>query len=175
MFAEPVKILKTFGVHENMVVADLGAGSGFYTLPLAQMAVGGKVYAIEIQKDFLLTIRNKVKEYKLDNVECLWGNIEIKGGTRLGDNVADRVVVSNVFFQVEHKEKFLDEVYRIIKPSGKVLLIDWHDADSPLAPKGNALVPEEKARSFFEQKGFIFEKNVDAGDHHYGMIFKVKK
>lgn len=175
MFAEPVKILKTFGVHENMVVADLGAGSGFYTLILGEMARGGKVYAVEIQKDFLSTIRNRVKEHKLDNVECLWGDIEKRGGTHLGDSVVDRVVASNVLFQVEHKEKFLDEIHRIVKVDGKVLLIDWHDADSPLAPRGNMLISEEKARKLFEQKGFVFEKNVDAGEHHYGMIFKVKK
>lgn len=175
MIAEPEKILKMFGIHENMIVADLGAGSGFYTLSAAKIASGGKVYAIEIQKDFLETIRNKVKEHKLENVECLWGNIEVSGGTRLGESVIDRVIASNVLFQVEHKEKFLDELYRIIKPAGKVLLIDWHDSDSPLAPRGNMQVSAEKARALFEQKGFEFERNVDIGEHHYGMIFRVKK
>ena len=175
MFAEPEKILKFFGLQENMVVADLGAGSGFYTIPIAHLLTGGKVYAVEIQKDFLDTIRNKIKELKLENVECLWGDVEVKGGTRLKDDTIDRVVASNILFQIEHKEKFLDEIKRILKPQGKVLLIDWHDSDSPLAPKGNRLVKEERARSLFESRGFIFERIVDAGEHHYGMIFKVNK
>ena len=62
MFTDPIKNLKQFGIREDMVVADLGAGTGFYSIPLAFMVPHGKVYAIEIQKDFLTTIKNKIKE-----------------------------------------------------------------------------------------------------------------
>ena len=54
MFTDPVKNLKLFGLAEDMIVADLGAGTGFYTLAAARMTPQGKVYAIEIQKDFYL-------------------------------------------------------------------------------------------------------------------------
>lgn len=175
MFFEPEKVLKIFGIHEGMIVADLGAGNGFYTFPLSHMVGSGKVYAVEIQKDYLETILNKVKEHKLENVECLWGDVEVKGGTRLADNTIDRAVASNVLFQIEYKEKFLDEIYRILKVGGKVLLVDWHDADTKFAPKGNMLVSESKARELFEKKGFVFERTVDTGEHHYGMIFRVNK
>ncbi|KKP88146.1 MAG: type 11 methyltransferase [Candidatus Nomurabacteria bacterium GW2011_GWA2_35_80] len=62
MFTDPVKNLKAFDLRENMIVADLGAGSGFYAIPAARMVPMGKVYAIEIQKDFLITIKNKAAE-----------------------------------------------------------------------------------------------------------------
>ena len=70
MFTDPVKNLKQFGLREDMVVADLGAGTGFYAISVAQMVPQGKVYAIEVQKDFLATIKNKAKEAHLNNI-CL--------------------------------------------------------------------------------------------------------
>ena len=59
MFSDPIKNLNQLRIRENMIVADLGAGTGFYSIAAAQIVPNGKVYAIEIQKDFLNTIRNK--------------------------------------------------------------------------------------------------------------------
>src|SRR5574343_1544121 len=127
MFTDPVKNLKAFDLRENMIVADLGAGSGFYTIPVAQIVTRGKVYAVEIQKDFLATIKNKSLEYRLNNIECILGNIEKIGGTKIKDDVVDAIIASNILFQVEDKDKFIKEVRRILKPNGKLLLIDWSD------------------------------------------------
>jgi len=113
MFTDPVKNLKAFGLREDMVVADLGAGSGFYTIPLAEMVPRGKVYAIEIQRDFLTTIRNKANDARLSNVECFLGDVEKMGGTKLKDKIVDAVIASNILFQVENKDKFTEEIKRI--------------------------------------------------------------
>ncbi|MFZ2072160.1 MAG: class I SAM-dependent methyltransferase [Minisyncoccia bacterium] len=171
MFSDPIKNLKQFGLREDIVVADLGAGTGFYSIPLAQIVSKGKVYAIEIQKDFLITIKNKIKEANLNNIECLLGNIEKIGGTNLTDKVLDAAVVSNVLFQVENKDKFIEEINRILKTEGRVLIIDWLD-DSVFAPSKFKIISGNDMRSMFEKKGFIFERDINAGDHHYGMIFK---
>ena len=109
MFTDPVKNLKAFDLRENMIVADLGAGSGFYTIPVARMVPQGKVYAIEIQKDFLITISNKTIEAHLNNIECLLGDVEKIGGTKLKDKIVDAVIASNILFQVGDKDKFIEE------------------------------------------------------------------
>ena len=167
MFTSPVKNLKALELRDNDIVADLGAGTGFYSVPLGVMVPKGKVYAVEINKDFLMTIKNKVEEAHLNNVEIIWGNIEKLGGTKIQDSVVDAVVASNVLFQVESKEQFILEVKRILKPEGKALLIDWSESS---IMGGTAIVPKNKAREMFEKKGFIFERDINAGEHHYGMI-----
>lgn len=154
-----------------MIVADLGAGTGFYSVVAAEMVPKGKVYAIEIQKDFLTTIRNKIKEKNLDNLECFWGNIEKIEGTKLGNEIADAVIASNVLFQVDNKEKFMEEMKRILKPEGRVLLVDWSD-NSPIYSDLKKIISKNRAQEIFENKGFTFDKEIDAGAHHYGMIFK---
>ncbi len=166
MFADPVKNLKAFGLREDNVVADLGAGTGFYAVALGQIVTMGKVYAVELQKDFLATIKSKVKDAHLHNVEVIWGNVEKKGGTKIKDAVVDAVVASNILFQVEDKDIFIEEVKRILKPKGRVLLIDWSESFS----LGLKAIPKIKAREMFEKKGFVFNRDIDAGAHHYGMI-----
>ncbi len=168
MFSDPVKNLKAFGIHEDNIVADLGAGTGYYSVALGHIVTRGKVYAVEINKDFLETIKHKVKEAHLNNVEILWGNVEKRGGTKIKDGVIDAVIASNILFQVEDRENFILEIKRILRPRGRVLLIDW-SSDSPLMGSKHA-VPEREALRIFEKENFILERRIDAGEHHYGMI-----
>ena len=168
MFTDPVKNLRAFGIREDAVVADLGAGTGFYSVAAGHMAPKGKVYAVEIVKDFLMTIKNKVRDARLNNVEILWGDVEKSGGTKLRDSIVDSVIASNILHQVKDKEKFILEIKRILKPRGRVLLVDL----SPFSVLGaKMIIPKNKAREVFEKAGLVFEREIDAGAHHYGMIF----
>lgn len=167
MFSNPEKNLKVFGLKEDSIVADLGAGTGYYAVAAGRLAPRGKVYAVEIEKDYLSTIEHKVKEAGLKNVEIIWGNVEKNGGTKIGNEVVDAVIASNILFQVEDKNSFIKEVWRILKPRSRVLLSDW--AEKSVMWK--VAIPEAKARTMFEQNGFVFDRGIDTGDHHYGMIF----
>ncbi len=170
MFTSPVKNLKAFGLREDSIVADLGAGTGHYTTLLSPIVHRGKVYAVDINKDFITTIKNKVLEDQLDNVEVLWGNVETQGGTRIANDALDAVVASNIFFQVEDKHGFIEEVKRILKPQGRVLLIDWHAGPTTMMPHVQGSLSKELTHEIFTQKGFMLEREIDAGAHHYGMI-----
>lgn len=169
MFTDPLKNLKTLGLREDNIVADLGAGTGHYSVMLGSFVPRGKVYAVEVQKEYLETIKNKVKEAHLSNVEIIWGNVEKIGGTKIGDAIVDMAIASNILFQVEDKENFLLEIKRILKPKGKVFLIDW--SDPSVVGVGN-IISKTKAKEMFEEKGFALEQDIDAGSHHYGMIFR---
>lgn len=168
MFTDPVKNLKALGLREDNIVADLGAGTGYYSLAAGALVPNGKVYAVEIVKDFLITIKNKTREAHLNNVEILWGSIEKIGGTKIGDKIVDAVIASNVLFQVEDKDKFIEETKRILKVGGRVLLVDWAPESLGFSPK--TAISQNKARAMFEHKGFVFERDVNAGAYHYGMI-----
>jgi len=167
MFTDPIKNLKAFGLREDDIVADLGAGTGFYSIGAGHIVTRGKVYAVEIDKDFLATIKNKVRDAHINNVEIIFGDIEKKGGTSLRDGIVDAVIVSNVLSQVGDKEQLILEIQRISKQKGRVLLIDW----SQLSIMGaKNIIQKDKAREMFEKKGFVWQRDINAGEHHYGMI-----
>lgn len=170
MFSNPVQNLAHISIDHGMSVADIGAGSGFYTIEVAKkVGAGGRVFAVDVQKDILDRIKNNAATIGLHNIEVIWANAEKIGGTKLREACADRVIVSNVLFQIEKPDDFALELRRILKPQGKLLLIDWSEA-SPLGPK--KVVSAEQARLLFEKAHFVLEETFDAGDHHYGIVFK---
>jgi ubiquinone/menaquinone biosynthesis C-methylase UbiE len=172
-FSDPQHNIDQFMLGEGMEVADLGAGPGMYTLAAAK-AVGseGRVYAIDVQRDLLPKIKHSAHEHGLYNVEVLWGDIERRHGTKLRDNVVDAAIVSNVLFQVEDKKAFIEEVKRIVKPRGKVLVVDWSDSFGGMGPPPGHVVHKEDIRQLFEESGFSYEGDISAGAHHWGMILR---
>lgn len=173
MFSDPSHNIAQFELQSGNKVADLGAGTGTLSILLAQ-AVGdaGKVYAIEVQKALLEKLKNHVSEARGHNIEALWGDIERLHGTHLKDHTVDAALASNVLFQVEQKDGFVAETKRILKPGGKVLLIDWSESFRGMGPHIDHVVTEGEARRLFEKGGFQFVRKIEAGAHHYGMIFR---
>ncbi len=173
MFSNPEKNISQFNIDPGHVVVDLGSGSGHYTLASATLAGrSGKVFAVDIQKDLLQRLKKAAHEQNLTNVEVVWGDIDEPRGTTLRDAIADRVIIGNTLFQVENKINLIEEARRILKPKGKLLLIDWASSFGGLGPQIEDIISKDSARVMFEAHGFVFDKEFNAGDHHYGLIFK---
>ena len=173
-FSDPEQILRQFSLGEDWHVADFGAGSGAYVLDAAKWLSGGKVYAVDINRSLLERIKKEAGERGLKNVEIFWGDVEDRGGSKLKDASMDAVLVANVLFQVGSKKGVAEEVWRVLKPKRRTLVIDWTDSFGGLGPHVNLVFPKDKARELFENNGFEYEQEINAGDHHYGIIFKKK-
>ena len=168
MFSDPAANLAKLGLSDGMKVVDLGAGSGFYTMEAARkIGPSGRVYAVEVQKDLLERLRSVGAKEGLRNIEAVWGNVEKIGGTKLRESLADRVIASNIIFQIVKLDDFVLEIKRILKPGGKVLVVDWSDV-SPIGPK--TVVPAMKVETLFEKNGFKLDQSFGAGEHHYGLV-----
>ncbi|MCC7004651.1 methyltransferase domain-containing protein [Candidatus Nomurabacteria bacterium] len=173
MFSNPQKNVENFNLDPGMRVADFGSGSGHYAIALARkVSKSGRVYAVDVQKDLLQKLKNEAQKLGLSNIEAVWGDIEHVGGTKIIENSLDAIVVSNVLFQVQDKDSLCKEAKRILKPRGRVFIIDWTDSFGGLGPQLKDVFPEFKARELFEKNGFVFDRDVSVGDHHYGIIFK---
>jgi ubiquinone/menaquinone biosynthesis C-methylase UbiE len=172
-FSDPQKNIEQLGIQEAGTVADLGAGSGFYTMEAAK-AVGpnGRVFAIDVQQDLLSRLKNSAHQAKTHNIEVIHGNIEELNGTRLRENSVDVVIAANVMFQLDSKEGMVDEAKRILKSSGRVLVVDWIESFGGMGPQPESVFNQSEAKTLFEKKGFSFVSGIVAGDHHYGLIFR---
>ena len=175
-FANPQNNIDQFDLDSGMRVADLGAGSGAYTLAAAKkVGSDGRIYAVEVQKDLLEKIRGSAETEHLFNVEVIWGDIEKIGGTKLGDLSMDAAIISNVLFQAEEKENLIKEAGRVLKPNRRVLFIDWTGSFGGLGPTEEQVISPETAKKLFMENGFDYEKDIYAGDNHYGLIFRKRE
>lgn len=175
MVSEPEDIIKQFGVREGSIVADLGVGYGHYAYALSQMVgVSGKVFAVDIRKDMLERLKKEVDAKGVKNIEVVWGDIEIVGGTRLRENSVDSIIVLNTLFQVDSKAGLVHEAARILKIGGRLLLVDWSESFGSMGPQPQMIVDEITARRIFETGPFEYKKMINAGEHHYGIVFEKK-
>src|ERR1039458_2471493 len=84
MFSDPDKNLAQLGLAEGMKVADLGAGTGYYSIVAGRhLGNGGRIYAVEVQKDLLDRLKSNATNEQVRNIEVIWGSIDTIGGTKL--------------------------------------------------------------------------------------------
>ncbi len=172
-FANPVENILAIGLQGGMKIADFGAGSGAYTLAAARtVGAHGKVYAVEVQKDLLTRIKNTATQEHLDNVEIIWGDFELPHGSRIADCLVDVVIISNALFQLENKSGALHEARRILKPAGKLAIIDWSESYSGMGPMKSDVVQKEAALELARMAGFTLMTEFAAGAHHYGLLLR---
>ena len=173
MFSDPVKNIEKCNIQAGQDIADLGSGSGFYTIAAAKaLSSTGRVYAIDAQKELLSKLKNHSAKEGLYNVEVIWGDLDKPNGTKLRDSSIDLAMLCNILFQLENKENIINEAKRILKPRGKLLVVDWADSFGGTGPRPEVIVKKEFLMAKFEKAGFHLEKEISAGAHHYGLIFK---
>lgn len=172
-FSNPEKNVEQFAMRLGSSVADFGSGSGHYALSLVK-AVGekGKVYAIDIQKDLLSRLKNEANQLGFFNVEVIWGDLEKERGSKLADSCIDAVLISNLLFQVTDKGSIAREAHRILRKEGKLMVIDWIESFGGIGPHPDQVFNKDSAKELFKSSGFIFDHEIMAGEHHYGLIFR---
>lgn len=171
-FSEPRENVMQLALHEGMRVGDFGTGTGHYARSAAAI-VGreGRVYAIDVQEDVLKHASLNMPTQHHGSVEYVWGNIEKRAGTKLRDASLDAVILANVLFQVEDRAGLIAEIQRVLKPGGKLLVVDWAGSYSGMGPDPEQVVSEHAAEELFISSGFHKAKSFRAGPHHYGLVF----
>lgn len=171
-FSSPHDNVLQLGLREGMKVGDFGAGSGHYARAAAAMVgQSGKVYAIDVQEDVLKHLKLNTHVHPQGTIDTIWGDIEKLGGTHLRDASLDAIVLANTLFQVENRHGLLAEMKRVLKPDGKLMVIDWAGSYGGMGPALPQVVPEHESEAFFINGGFHKVKSFRAGPHHYGIIF----
>ena len=163
--------------------AAFGGGGGIYVLHIAEaLEHSGHVYAIDVQRDLLQRVKNEAQRRGFKNVDVIWTDLERPGSSKIADKKLDLVLVSNLLFQIENKAMVLAEAWRILKPAGKLAIIDWSDpignasrsnGAGSFGPSKEVLVGKEKALKLARKNGFELLRYFSAGAHHYGLIFRL--
>lgn len=172
-FVIPELVISHFHLREGDVIADFGAGSGFFVKDLSAIVLDtGKVYACEIQKQLVDALGDAARTLGLTNVFPQWCDLEEINGIKIEDGELDAAVLANTLFMVEDKETAIIEMARTVRQGGKFFVVDWSESFGGLGPQPGHVVSAAEATALFEKNGFILEREFPAGDHHYGLAFR---
>lgn len=165
-------ILAKLSVEANQRVAELGCGNfGFFVWPLARL-VGrsGSVYAVDILKSTLDEIKREAAKANLPQVKTVWSNLEIFKATAVENNSLDNALLVNTLHQSDKKIEIMRESIRLLKRGGKLLIVEWTNADSPLGPEPAKRVKTEALKAAAPKIGLELKEEFAAGPYHYGLI-----
>lgn len=172
-FQEIDKIMYYMRIRSGDVVADIGAGSGFFTIPLAKkVGPKGFVFAEDIQKGMVDYITQKVAKLQMKNVRTILGKVD---DPTIPDGSLNFAFIANTYHELEKPLLLLKNVRRDLRPHGKLVIIDWDpEKDASFGPKKEVKIPEEIVIKEAEKTGFYFIERHDYMPYHYFLIFKKK-
>ncbi len=122
--------IKRISVPADGTIADIGAGTGYYSFKLSAKVPKGKVYAVEIQDELIGYLKNKKAQLKDSIVEIIKSTAI---SPNLPDNSIDLAIMVDVYHELEHPHEMLQAIRKALKPGGKILLIEYRGED-PAVP-----------------------------------------
>lgn len=136
----------------NSVVSDIGAGTGYYTFRIADKVKQGKVYAVEIQDEFIDALNQRKKETGAGNV------VVVKGGTQspnLPEGSVDLAFMVDVYHELDYPHEMLQSLYKALKPTGKLLLLEYRAEDPSIPIKALHKMSVAQANKELGANGFV--------------------
>jgi len=148
--------LASLPLKSNSVVADIGAGSGFYTFRVAQRIPKGKVFAVEIQDDAIAYLKKKSQDDRLLNVEVIKGT---EKAPNLPANSIDLAFMVDVYHELQYPEAYLAALRTALKPDGQLLLLEYKEEDPTVAIKPEHKMSVKQVKKELAANGFKLVKN----------------
>ena len=165
----PTKAVGALRLRPGQVVADIGAGSGYYTM-LLSAAVGptGRVYATDIQPEMLALIRKKVDARRISNVEVVLGSAT---ESRLPDAAVDLALMVDVYHELSQPQAFLQSLKRALKPDGRLVLIEFRKESPDVPIREEHKMSVREARMELEAEGYRWERLIDVLPWQHMLVF----
>ena len=160
-------VIRSSAIRPGMHVADVGAGTGYFAIPIARaVGVGGKVYAVDLQPEMLSKLREKLTGPDAPrNIELVRGEAS---ETTLPSRSVDVVFLANVWHEVEDPAAALQESARILAPGGSLALLDWRsDTSSPPGPPADHRLPAAGVLQFLVKSGWTTDGSAHIGRYSY--------
>lgn len=143
------EIMEKLGIDPEDVIADLGAGNGFFAIPMARY-LNNTVYAVDVEPRMMEALKERAEAERITNICYLQSDL---ASTAIDDHSVDKVLAAFVMHEMPSIEDTLDEIKRIVKPGGAMLFLEWALVETEKGPPLNERISSEDLAAIFEKKG----------------------
>ena len=166
---QPERVIQSLRIRPGDSIADLGAGSGYFTFRLAEATgPGGRVYAVDIDPDMISLIETKAKERGLQNVQAVRARPD---DPSLPEGGIDLIFTSNTYHHIENRARYFMALRKVLRPGGRVAVIEF-DRRSWLSGLFKHYTPSEFIKREMEQAGYRLAHEFNFLDRQSFLLFE---
>jgi predicted methyltransferase len=167
---KPHQVLKALELAPDAIVADIGSGTGYFTVRLAHFVPQGRVYGVDIEPDMVRYLAQRAEKADLHNVTAITG----KPDDPLLPAPVDRVLVVDTYHHIGDRSSYFARLRGSLKPGARVAIIDF-DARSTIGPPPAERLSPAQVTSEMEAAGYTLVQHHDFLSHQYFLVFEPKK
>jgi ubiquinone/menaquinone biosynthesis C-methylase UbiE len=167
----PSKLIEILSrrIERDDVLADIGAGTGYYSFRLAPLMPKGKVLAVDVQQEMLDILAESAKTREVTNVEPVLGEVD---DPKLPDNSVDWVLLVDAYHEFDHPREMMQGIRRALKPGGKVLLVEFRGEDRNVPIKLLHKMTEAQAKRELSAAGLTHVETIAELPWQHVMVFE---
>jgi ubiquinone/menaquinone biosynthesis C-methylase UbiE len=165
----PDRVVRGMDLSPDATVADIGAGTGYFTFRLANRVPSGKVYAVDVQPEMLAILRERMQNRSIGNVIPVQG---APADPRLPEAALDAVLLVDAYHEFAHPFEMMRGIFRALRPGGRVFLVEYRGEDPRIPIKPLHKMTQRQAVTELEAAGLRWVETRDFLPTQHFMVFE---
>lgn len=166
---QPDKVVAAMKLKPTDVVADVGAGTGYFSFRISRVVTQGKVYAVDIQGEMLSLIEQRKQKLKAANIVTVRST---EKDVKLPDSSIDVVLMVDVYHEFEFPYEMMQSIKRALKPGGRIVQIEYRGEDPDVPIKRTHKMTVQQARKEMEFVGLVWRETKDFLPQQHLLVFE---
>ena len=167
---KPHEVIQALALKPDAIVADIGSGTGYFSVRFAHMVPKGRVYGVDTEPGMVKHLADRAQRAGLNNVTAVAGK---PGDPRLPEK-ADLVILVDVYHHVDDRERYFRQLQKSLNPGARVAVIDFR-MDSPVGPPKNARIEPDRVKVEMKRAGYALAQEHAFLPNQYFLVFQAGK
>ncbi|WP_287128527.1 class I SAM-dependent methyltransferase [Candidatus Cyanaurora vandensis] len=164
---QPDRVVQSLGLKPDAVVADIGAGTGYFSFRLSPLVPQGRVLAVDVQPEMVRVLTGLAQDRKITNVQAVLGTIT---DPKLPEPV-DLVLMVDTYHEFSYPKEMMSAIVKSLKPGGRVVLIEYRAEDANVPIKPVHKMTQQQVRLELTAAGLVWQETKDFLPYQHLMIF----
>ena len=171
-YQKPNDVLDALALKPGEVVADIGAGSGYFTVRFSNaLKESGRVYAVDVSQDMIDYMNRRFQETNARNVTTIMSAAD---DPRLPDSSVDRIFICDTWHHIENRSQYITRLKKALRAGGQIIMIDFQKRDLPVGPPIDMKIAREDLIQEMESSGFRLVQEHTFLPYQYFLVFMVR-
>jgi ubiquinone/menaquinone biosynthesis C-methylase UbiE len=170
---KPDEVVAALGVKAGMTVADIGAGTGYFSRRFAQVVgPAGSVFAVDLEPNMLVYLRQRAEQ---DGQANLIPVLASQDDPRLPDGSVDLIFICDTWHHIRDRVNYARRLQQDLAPGGRVVIVDFLPGELPVGPPPEAKLSADQVKAEFAQAGYRLAGSPDLLPYQYVLIFELAR